>query len=652
MLADIDNTVARVCIDSPLPHLDRPFDYSIPDKFRARIAVGSRVRVRFAGRLVNAVVIAVAPCSEFAGTLSPVNSVAGMPSFTPQSIDTARAIARRYGGALWDVLRLMAPPRVASVEKRDWSGTPDVNEALARALEEIEAPPVAEGWPKWTGPEPSRVVWEALPDPLQPRTVATHGLLRPSLEVAATGTTAIIVLPDARAVAALEQVLASVGLARWTARSAGHYAVLDHDHGPSQRYGSYLAAMHGHVRLVIGTRPAVLQPVPHLGLISVWDEGNGTYEDPHAPYPHARTVAAMRSELDNCGLLLAAYSPSVDAAALVEHGWARLMASTRADVRAHTPAVTVLTGERRDAEGASGWHWMPASVWKSLTGALVKGPVAVVVPRAGYVQAVACARCKAWAQCRHCEGSLKLPAPGADLVCVECARPQPQWHCPHCQSRSVTQVRQGIDRIAEQLCLMLKDTEVHVSSAAAGTIDDLAVQSGLVVATPGALPAVHGGYAHVAVVGGNVPATGGLGADALALRWWFTIAALARPVTDGGGVTIIGDLPDNVRRALSTWSPASAATEAYRERAELALPPARRVITIHGDAQAVSAALAPLDARADVTVVPIPDGAHVLASRGAAQSIVDDLRTLQQESSKAGSGELRLRVDGPLTMPQ
>src|SRR5690554_4330439 len=116
--------VATVRLDSPLPHLDRSFDYLVPERLADTVTVGSRVRVPFAGRLVHAVVVAMSASSQFEGKLSEIRSAGATPSFTPAGIELAERVSRRYGGSMWDVLRLMAPPRVASVEKRDWTSLP------------------------------------------------------------------------------------------------------------------------------------------------------------------------------------------------------------------------------------------------------------------------------------------------------------------------------------------------------------------------------------------------------------------------------------------------------------------------------------------------------------------------------------------------
>ncbi|WP_152649262.1 hypothetical protein [Demequina flava] len=631
--------IARVRLDTPLPHLDRDFDYAIPEKLTGTVAVGSRVRVPFAGRLVGAIVTGVADHSGFDGKLLEVKSASAVPSFTPQALTLAAEVARRYGGSVWDVCRLMAPPRVASVEKRTWEA-PEPDPAYAAAAERCAGEPVVQ--------QRQRAVWQALPDEgrcsVPARTIVAQALAH----LGADGST-LIVVPDARAQRAVLKECEQVGLKRWTARSGGQVAVLDHDDGQSARFGAYLAAMHGHARIVVGTRPSVLQPVLHLSTLILWDEANTVYEEPHAPYLHARTVAAMRAT-GGVTALVGGYALSVDAAALAEHGWARWIEPSRDEVRTATPAIDVLTDERREAEGGSGRHWMPGSAWRAVKKGLDRGPVGVIVPRAGYVNAVACARCDEWAVCRDCESPLTLSTADADPVCVENGHAQPQWHCPECHGARLKHIRQGVERIAEQLARMAPGTELTVSSAATGIVDDLSVERGLVLATPAALPAVVGGYSHLVIVDAGVPAGIGLGGELKAVRWWMSAAALVRSRADGGAVTVVGALPDAVRRALATWTPADAARDAYAERSELGFPPHRRHIQLFGSPQWVDAALARAgvtDGQAKATVIPREDGASALITRGAAQKAVDAFREVQREASKE-RGELRMRVDGPL----
>ncbi|MEP6666977.1 MAG: primosome assembly protein PriA, partial [Nocardioidaceae bacterium] len=48
-----ERPVARVAVDLPLAHLDRPFDYLVPATLHEQAVPGCRVKIRFAGRDVN-----------------------------------------------------------------------------------------------------------------------------------------------------------------------------------------------------------------------------------------------------------------------------------------------------------------------------------------------------------------------------------------------------------------------------------------------------------------------------------------------------------------------------------------------------------------------------------------------------------------------
>ena len=110
--------VARVAVDISLAHLDRPFDYLVPARLDAEAVPGCRVRVRFAGQLVDGYLLERTETSEHEGRLSRLERVISPePVLTPEIFDLARAVADRYAGTLADVLRLAIPPRHATAER-------------------------------------------------------------------------------------------------------------------------------------------------------------------------------------------------------------------------------------------------------------------------------------------------------------------------------------------------------------------------------------------------------------------------------------------------------------------------------------------------------------------------------------------------------
>ncbi|MFI6478000.1 primosomal protein N' [Nonomuraea sp. NPDC050663] len=109
--------VARVAVDNPLPHLDRTFDYLVPQTLDDVARPGVRVRVRFAGKLTDGYLLERVERSDHEGRLTPLERVISPEVvLTPEIAGLARGVADRYAGTLADVLRLAVPPRHARVE--------------------------------------------------------------------------------------------------------------------------------------------------------------------------------------------------------------------------------------------------------------------------------------------------------------------------------------------------------------------------------------------------------------------------------------------------------------------------------------------------------------------------------------------------------
>ncbi|MFZ2166676.1 MAG: primosomal protein N', partial [Propionibacteriaceae bacterium] len=110
--------VARVAVDVPLAHLDRAFDYLVPEELRDQVRPGVRVRVKFAGRRRDGYVLAV---SDHSDTEAPLKSLERVVSpevvLTPAIAGLIRDVADRYAGTFADVVRLAVPPRHGVAEK-------------------------------------------------------------------------------------------------------------------------------------------------------------------------------------------------------------------------------------------------------------------------------------------------------------------------------------------------------------------------------------------------------------------------------------------------------------------------------------------------------------------------------------------------------
>src|SRR5512146_206856 len=180
-----DRPVARIAVDLPLAHLDRPFDYLVPERLADRARPGARVRVRFAGQLTDGFLVERAAASEHQGGLRYLERVVSAePVLTPEIAGLARAVADRYAGTLADVLRLAIPQRHAATEAAsDRTRQAAADPARAPALPPRPGPGPWARYPAGrsfldalAAGRPARAAWTALPGPCWPDEIARAAL--------------------------------------------------------------------------------------------------------------------------------------------------------------------------------------------------------------------------------------------------------------------------------------------------------------------------------------------------------------------------------------------------------------------------------------------------------------------------------------------
>ena len=610
--------VARIAVDVPLAHLDRPFDYLVPERLADSAVPGCRVRVRFSGQLTSGYLLERVAASEHEGRLAYLERVVSPePVLRPDIAALAREVADRYAGTMADVLRLAIPPRHAGAEtpSAPAAAGPAAAASPAAAADRVAAAgqaaaagpamgqraPGGRGEPP-PGPDPGpwarypagkaflaalaagrspRAVWSALPGPHWPGEIA-----RAAAAAGSAGRGTLIVVPDARDLGLVDRALTGVlGPDRHVCLSAGL--------GPAERYRRWLAVARGEVRVVAGTRAAMFAPVRDLGLVVIWDDGDDLHAEPRAPYPHAREVLALRAHRAGAGALIGGFARTAEATQLVASGWAAAITATRPAIRGCAPQIRATGGDSELArDEAARSARLPSLALRTARAGLAHGPVLVQVPRRGYVTAVACENCRARARCRTCGGPLALAAGAGPPRCGWCGHADPDWRCQACGDPRVRAVVTGAGRTAEELAHAFPGTRV-VMSGGASVVGTVPMAPALVVATPGAEPRADGGYAAAVLLDAWVL----LGRPSLraaeeALRRWLNAAALVRPAAAGGAVAVVAEAGLPAVQALIRWDPVTHAEREMAERQALRFPPAVKMAALSGSDTSVAELLA------------------------------------------------------------
>lgn len=569
--------IARVLLDSPLPQLDRLFDYLLPEEGADDVQPGVRVRVplRMARRIIDGFVIELADESDHDRPLSQIDTlVSPVPVLPERLYRLARRVADRAAGGAADVIRLAVPKRQVRVEKA-WSPPaapppfdPDplvrVGEVLGEyaGLEEVLA-------------EHRRAAVEAIPRTDAAGTPAWAEMLAAAAtRVLAAGESAIVVVPDHRDLDALLRVLEAFVPAELIVRHDARQSNPD-------RYRAFLRTLDERPCIVVGNRSAVYAPV-RAGLIAIWDDGDPLLSEPLAPYVHARDAALVRQEQEQSALLIAAHTRTTDAERLVLTGW---LSSVHAHRRL-IPAVTLSTTQELERPGIR----LTPSAFRSVREAVAEGPVLVQVGRPGFAPSLVCGQCRHPARCTACGGPLGAHRRGAMPVCGWCGAAAIGWSCGHCQGTTFRLASAGSERTADELGRAFPGVRIIVSDSA-HTVTDVDAKPVLVVATRGAEPRAVGGYRGVLLLdGARSLMAPDLRIAESCLRWWSNAAALATP---GAPVHLVG-VDGPVARALATWTQSAYARRELAERAPLRMPPAVRVAHVEGVSAAVGRALAAL----------------------------------------------------------
>lgn len=608
--------VARVVVDVSLPHLDRPFDYAVTADQDQAAVPGSRVRVRFAGKLRDGFVVERAAETDHPGTLAPLYKVVSSePVLAPEIDRLIRRVADHYAGSYADVLRLAVPPRHAATEK--------AAPAERKPIEVDLAPGPFVDYPTGSGflaalrrGDSPRAAWQLVPTADRPGDWA-YGMAVAAASTQASGRGSLLIVPDARDLERLR-----VACDRVLGEQA--FVTLTADLGPAARYRAFLAALRGEVPVVIGTRAAAFAPVRDLGLLALYDDGDDLLAEQRAPYPHAREVLAIRAADAGCALLYAAYARSCEVQRMVDRGWVKELAMDRPTLRRAAPRVRVAADSdvalARDPAARAAR--LPHDVFETIRSGLAAGPVLVQVPRTGYLVSLTCQDCREPVRCTHCHGPTRAsrrddrrPAsrPSSDddqqpdlladadepdhdhshghdqrdlpdilLNCRWCGRLLPHWACPECGSRRWRAPVVGAGRTAEELGRAFPSTTVR-QSMGGRVLAEVPGSPALVVATPGAEPVAEGGYAAAVLLDtGLALLRADLRAGEEALRRWLNAAALVRGGEHGGSVIAVGEHTGRVLQALVRLDPAGFAERELEERTEARFPPAVKLITVDG----------------------------------------------------------------------
>ena len=624
--------IARILVDSGLLHIDQEFDFLVPQEFSDAIKPGVVVKVPFNRKRVLGVVTARMDSSEFRGELRFIAELLRpYPLIMKNILDLALEVKRYYGGTVWDNLRYALP--TFGKKFRETIPSP-INQVAAAGVTDSRYP---KGFWEQLKKPPSlehriRAWWS--PPPYEDPFTFLQALLSHSTKKS------LLLLPDMEDVERMVDLLRlnpnfhQVPITKWHSKLSR-----------SEREVNFHRILNQESGIVVGVRGALFLPMNDLELIVMWDEGADSYSEQRAPYYHAREVAIMKAHLQKTHLIIAGYTPSLQATTYLQRGYLTLIEPERTHLQANVVSVR---GILQDSDPNTLGR-IPTQAWKVIKDGLNTGPVIIQVPQRGYVLSLSCDKCRNRANC-SCGGKLHWSSSQNCPECVLCSSLIRNWSCQYCSSQRLRYGQVGDIRIVEEVGKAFPNQAI-VASNRDHRVRAIGNSPIIVVATPGAEPIAAAGYSAGVVLNSTlVLERATLDAEEEARRRWFGIATLLKPTS---AIFIDTNLNNRNLQALQRWDSLGIANRELAERAALNLPPAVKAVSLSGDYESIMQILRELPPGCEVSRPNIHSQAEPTAlvriKTVDPSATIETIFQMARLQSARGMRIVRIKVD-PVTL--
>jgi len=294
----------------------------------------------------------------------------------------------------------------------------------------------------------------------------------------AAGRSALIMVPE---IALADEIVRS-----FRARFGSLVGIAHSAQSVSERWASWMAALGGQARVMIGPRSVIFAPMHDAGLIVVDEEHDVSYKSEEGIYYHARDLAVALAGFSKCPVVLGSATPSSESYANARRGRYRLLRLLRrvndramasveiVDLRREVADARKLAAAK-SANGAGPGETKPHAaevpdvvpLSTTLVAALREnlasgGQSMVFLNRRGFHNFLQCHICGNVIACPNCSVSMTFHMRDRSLRCHYCgnhtAAPDA---CPECKGYGLQGQGFGTERLTQTLAEMMPDARIE-----------------------------------------------------------------------------------------------------------------------------------------------------------------------------------------------
>lgn len=488
--------VASVIVDIINTNVDKIFNYNIP--IDCRVNIGDRVKVSFASRVIDGFVIDIKKHSDFKGELKNIEKVLSKtPDLSPEMIKLVWFMREKYHCTLSSVIRLCLPVQIRNNTKEKLISFIEVQSADLKLTDKqkqivdflmesgrilkselqnkfsasIIQTLVDKEVLKITTIKSNRVPYKGLNNKLpEPElTSGQKGIVKQILDgrepvyllhgVTGSGKTEIYInlikkcLDNNRTAIMLvpEISLTPQMLTLFRSRFGEKVALLHSGLSSGEKNDEWNRIKDGEAKVVIGARSAIFAPVQNVGIIIIDEEHEESYQSDITPKYSTKEVAKFRCEFNNCSLVLASATPSVESYYKSEIGDYKLIELSERINKKSMPQIEIV--DMRTEISMGNRSIFSKHLISNLEKCLENGHQAILfINRRGYSPKLICSKCGYVAKCNSCDVSLTYHQEENVLKCHYCgAKFRMPDVCPKCGYRHIRYVGAGTEKVEDEL---------------------------------------------------------------------------------------------------------------------------------------------------------------------------------------------------------
>ena len=227
---------------------------------------------------------------------------------------------------------------------------------------------------------------------------------------------------------------------------------------PSARYKAWKNFRNGDLKVMIGTRSAVMMPAPKLGLIIIDEEHDASYKQQEGFKFSARDIAIKRAQILKIPIILGSATPSLRTLKLVEEKKFGIIKLTKRVTQKNPPKFSIL--DINEVKLVSGLA--PQAIEAIAQTLKHKKQAMIFINRRGYAPQFICSYCEWRAMCNSCDSSLVFHHQAARLICHRCdsAFGIPS-NCPSCSKPQLSFLGTGTEQLEDTLKEIFPDTSIY-----------------------------------------------------------------------------------------------------------------------------------------------------------------------------------------------